>query len=219
MDFLDDTHFHCPVCRATLEISEDKKVYETLDEHVSDPNGELPARHYLLCPNETCIANERKVFWDWYGDVYTKGFFRFSDHCIQKIDSPFGSFSRQSAIEIYKIGLKDKTHLSPWLTFRLIQLYIEYHYKANTDGDVLSRRWTIGFLNYDKRGKRFAFVGHWWYSTLKFLWRRFHSRGKKDFKQSYNRDFIYRAFEFVVKILYRKEYLKSLEPKAKRKRK
>ena len=54
----------CPYCRGPLYRGP-KKVYETLLDHVTDPNNEnLPQRRTLVCK---CSPD---MFWDHYGDVY-----------------------------------------------------------------------------------------------------------------------------------------------------
>jgi len=54
----------CPYCKNTLYRGP-KRVYETLIDHVMDPNAEdLPERRTFVCK---CSPD---MFWDQYGDVY-----------------------------------------------------------------------------------------------------------------------------------------------------
>lgn len=64
---------NCPVCGEKLQDGE-PKCYETLMEHVSDPNDEdLPLRPTCVCVNGKCVAFKRG-FWSepTDGDWYTK---------------------------------------------------------------------------------------------------------------------------------------------------
>ena len=63
----------CPFCGCFLLEGEQKR-YETLCEHVSNPNQEYyPLRDTWVCNCE----KSHNSFWDWYGDFYP-------DHFIQE---------------------------------------------------------------------------------------------------------------------------------------
>ena len=63
--------FLCPNCETELVLGPGTKVYETLCDHVSDPNSDsLPAREYYVCPNAACELHD-KAFWDDWGDFYS----------------------------------------------------------------------------------------------------------------------------------------------------
>jgi len=56
----------CPFCGTSLKDGP-LREYETLADHVSNPNAES----YSLRLTFTCgCAQSEKVFWDWHGDVY-----------------------------------------------------------------------------------------------------------------------------------------------------
>jgi hypothetical protein len=58
----------CPFCKKELRSGEMKR-YETLVDHVSDPNMEThPPRPTLVCECEAAKGS----FWDEWGDCYTK---------------------------------------------------------------------------------------------------------------------------------------------------
>jgi len=58
----------CPFCGKELTKGEQKK-YETLCDHVSDPNMEdYPLRDTWVC---TC-EKSKDSFWDMFGDFYSK---------------------------------------------------------------------------------------------------------------------------------------------------
>lgn len=56
----------CPKCKNQL-IEGKYQVYETLVEHVINPNGIRSSKPTLICPNK-CYG--KKAFWDEYGDSY-----------------------------------------------------------------------------------------------------------------------------------------------------
>lgn len=45
----DVTHMRCPKCLSKLRVLDEPKTYETLIEHVWDPNAELPKRMAYVC--------------------------------------------------------------------------------------------------------------------------------------------------------------------------
>lgn len=61
----------CPQCKTTLILSVEKVSYQTLGEHVCDPNGDPPARTYFFCPEEDCVLHD-SAFWDDDGSFYSK---------------------------------------------------------------------------------------------------------------------------------------------------
>jgi len=65
----------CPDCRCPLRTGKPQR-YETLCEHVTDPNkyfgGPMPPlRPAYYCKTKKCKSNSRHIFWNYYGDVYT----------------------------------------------------------------------------------------------------------------------------------------------------
>jgi len=52
----------CSLCRSRLVAGPDHR-YETLGEHVCNPNGARPSRPTLICPNQSCQASWAKIFW------------------------------------------------------------------------------------------------------------------------------------------------------------
>ena len=57
--------YKCPFCKSKLKVS-GKREYETLEEHVFDPNGEPSSKDYWEC---TCNKS-KGVFWGIDGDMY-----------------------------------------------------------------------------------------------------------------------------------------------------
>lgn len=63
-------HMSCSFCKTILQSGPEQK-YETLLDHVEDPNAEdYPLRETWICPNEGCIIHKSNSFFDSYGDLY-----------------------------------------------------------------------------------------------------------------------------------------------------
>lgn len=61
----------CPCCGVKL-IKGEARRFETLDEHVSDPNKEeYPLRDTWMCPTSTCKVHTTKAFYADMGGLYT----------------------------------------------------------------------------------------------------------------------------------------------------
>lgn len=60
----------CPICGSKLILGTGTKKYETLSDHVCDPNNDVPDRPYFVCPNDRCKLHGNS-FWDDYGEYYT----------------------------------------------------------------------------------------------------------------------------------------------------
>lgn len=60
----------CPICRSKLILGNGEKRYETLGDHVCNPNGTPPNRPYFICPNDKC-ALFNNSFFDDYGEFYS----------------------------------------------------------------------------------------------------------------------------------------------------
>ena len=87
----------CPICKTELAPGEPKE-YETLMEHVSDPNKKsYPLRSTYLCPNK-CFEEEQ--FFDTNGSSYSRSF-----RMHEKYYSALDSFDRKVAIGAYMSSL------------------------------------------------------------------------------------------------------------------
>lgn len=63
----------CPLCQNKLRESNVKKVYQTLCEHVSEPNDKPIAKTFFICCNTKCeyhYSSNNDIFWDNVGDIY-----------------------------------------------------------------------------------------------------------------------------------------------------
>jgi len=83
----------CPLCRSQLIVGPDYR-YETLGEHVCDPNGARPSRPTLVCPNQSCQASWAKIFWSTDGEGPYHTNFDENYAWIDGNPLPFGSYHR-----------------------------------------------------------------------------------------------------------------------------
>lgn len=146
---------YCPYCQFQLSKDLDKK-FETLSEHVCDPNNEYgrPLRPTWKCYNDDCPCSKEDIFWDESGDLYGWSNINF----YNDISTAFPSIARRLDIEIYKKGLKKETRLSPALMLWFLMPVIEYHYKADDYGNVLKKSWS---LTWRKKNKLFGKGGYY----------------------------------------------------------
>lgn len=128
----------CRFCEKPLIKGEDKK-FETLCDHVSDPNAmDHPLRPTYVCEDPECIANSKaKGFWDDYGDFYSSH--RIADpHNKYGHNSALNSFGMKMEVEVYK----DDENFYIWRGFKY-RLKIKYKYKANEMGEIIKRTPTL----------------------------------------------------------------------------
>lgn len=177
-----DGTWKCPCCKSPIVEGKSEK-YQTLDEHVSNPNSPSPSRPTLVCSNSECISQKSDIFWDFHGDRYGGYDLKDSDF-INQNDAPFGSLSRRLNVEIYKKGLKSKKYLSPAWCLWYYQPILEHEYKADEQGKVLRHWIKIGFLKKDDRfGKNYCIVVIPFWRTWKFLYSRF-KRNIKSYRET-----------------------------------
>ena len=143
----------CPACKAEL-IPYKKLRLETLDEHISNPNGEISIKQAVCCSNKECQTIGTKgpiVFWNedvfnMGGELYVSHEYDYPLHTrIKYIDNnnaPFGSFERQSNVECRKHDEDRLLFTIPKWFFMLKgwKVYLKWNYKSNEDGDILQRR-------------------------------------------------------------------------------
>lgn len=136
----------CPKCHQELIKGEDQR-FETLSDHVSDPNNHNhPLRPTFICNNSECPASKEELFWDEYGEMYGwERTFKFDNN----IYSAYPSFARRMDIEIYKKGLKSQLLLHPCLMLWFLQPMIEFTYKSDDYGNVLKRGYKLVWLKKD----------------------------------------------------------------------
>jgi len=152
--------FLCPLCKHELEIDGDFYY-----EDVCNSNA-YSKKH--ICVNKDCELNH-KSYWNDYGEFFTGDLdYKRSDELFPDDKyAAYNSISKSSETSIYKRGLKDKTYLSPWLTFRWLQPYIEHMYQADKMGNVTKKSYKLKFLKKDERGN---FCIGYTSSISSFIW-------------------------------------------------
>jgi hypothetical protein len=148
-DLLTNYDMLCPVCRTRL-VPGERLRYETLDEHVCNPNGKSPVRITFVCPKETCEAHVKEVFWANDGEgPYMKN---YRDECAWQDGNPvpFNSYHRAS---YFAISYHDEDRKFRWGKLCILR---EVHYESNAFGEKVGERvkyriiwdnvyWTSGF--------------------------------------------------------------------------
>jgi hypothetical protein len=92
----------CPFCEKDLVVGK-PRLFETLYEHVCDPNGEDEdpgERPAWVCTCEHAV--EIDAFWDESGDIYTN-----SRECMTVYHSAIDSMARKIDIEMNLRKLRD----------------------------------------------------------------------------------------------------------------
>jgi len=125
----------CPICKSNLFIS-GKARLQTLDEHVFDPNGEVSLKDVYSCVSLECDSHAFEVVWSKDGEMYARKFIP-SPIFINNNSAPFGTLMRKINVEIYKND--ENLHLR----FSKYHLELVWKYKADFDGNVLSKRPTF----------------------------------------------------------------------------
>lgn len=212
----DNKNWLCPSCKSPVIIT-GQKEYETLSEHVSNPNlDSYPQRDAYQCSDENCITKKNDIFWSYMGERYgvINNTFHDDHFFINKNDAPFGSSQRKYNVEIYKKGLKDSIFLPNFLFFNQLKAFIEIDYVSNTNGDVLKRKFRLKFIK--KNGTLLiGAVSMWKYLHRKFLMHinNYKETGdvdylKQAFEPSKNKAWVFRWYNKFIKIFWRKLYLK-----------
>lgn len=218
---------HCPKCHKPLIKGKDRE-FETLSDHVCDPNREhYPLRPTWVCNNVKCECGKTDIFWDEMGEYYSYG---SSIKFENKLHSAYPSFARKMDIEIYKKGLKSKIYLPAFLMLWFLQPMIEFTYKADDSGKVLSRGLLLHWLKKDSfnpfKKDSFGYHTHYSFPIMNIL-HHFQneisciSKCSETFKEYHFKEAFkpiaswdkrwWRHFElWLFKIVFRKWYLKSL---------
>jgi len=89
---------YCPRCLSPLIKGEGTRIYQTLVEHVSDPNGTVYPKEYFICSNNDCPTRIDDDFWEWYGDYhYSKNY--AEDFFFLNCNKALNSHSREFTIQ------------------------------------------------------------------------------------------------------------------------
>lgn len=145
----------CPTCRSKLVLGQGMRKYETLSDHVCDPNGDVPERPYFVCPKEDCKLHSNS-FWDDYGEFYTRLDFKqsreifgltaeedFRNRNPKCCKAAINSSARKSWFEIYY-----KEQSKQYFVGNL-GLYFYNQITADKFGNITKRKLKIQWLKKD----------------------------------------------------------------------
>lgn len=131
-----ETNMGCPVCQERL-VFKKRSNYETLVEHVSDPNGYVFKKDGYGCQNESCDACKNGLIWLGDGEG-PFGYFGNDINYIGNNENPFRTWHRaQKAMERKRYTLFRNKYFGLNLEIR--------SYKASEDGKRSWIRWSFKF--------------------------------------------------------------------------
>lgn len=136
----------CPICTVEL-ISGEHKRYETLSDHVCNPNGDLPERETYVCRNTGCDAYWDQLFWDYEGHGPYNSDFGQSYKYIDGNPCVIPSFSRKLYAEIY-----DKSQDSTILRTKRLLIKRKARRVADEYGNILEQSYSHDFYYGSGRG-------------------------------------------------------------------
>lgn len=153
----------CPCCKEELKAGILKKL-ETLMEHVFDTNSEdVSYKASFDCHNKDCQAMQAGCFWDEDGALYCDKFLDSSKvKWINDNNGAFGSFERQLNVECRKHDEDRLFFTIPCWPLKNWKVFINYEYKSNEEGDIVSRKRKYQFVNSE------GFVHIWGIKMLLF---------------------------------------------------
>lgn len=190
----------CPVCKSELKMIGQKNIQTSAD-HCCGIESSL--EDTFECSDDKCLSHEYDIFWDDTGGLYSSHYYPIDKNIfIDKNNAPFGSFQRQSNIEIWK---DDENFRLPkvfgW------QLEVKYLYQSNENGDILSKK--PSFILWHNHtmyisGIRMLIFG------LKSHYSKFHSRTNKEDYQwppnYFKNDWWRWVVPFVLRIIDNKNF-------------
>jgi hypothetical protein len=214
----------CPICGEKLVEGLGRR-YETLDEHVSNPNAipslkptyvcENPHYTYPLDNEETSCPFRNSVFWDYMGDHYILNDFRDTirehedflkslahNHMFEARDS----HARKTKIEIY-----EKNDITVF-AFGKYRWKAMISYTADTDGNITNRHVRLQRMKKDEHSLVYNTPGWKMFiknlSSFRDLLRRYRKSPNQWIEQEISKEF--EPLPDWDKRLYRKFYKKCL---------
>lgn len=150
-DQFENEEMYCPICKTRL-VTAGWFIYD-------DVCGESESVKYI-CPKEGCDLHTHGSFWNYYGDFFSGNLPWKLCRLLFPEDqyAALNTCAKESEVCICGKGLKRKIYLHPAFAFWIMQPYIEFKYKGDKMGNVLGRKWKLGFLKWDKQSKRYCTV-------------------------------------------------------------
>ena len=145
-----DINMYCPCCGDKL-ISTGTFYYEDCCECKIHSNK-------YQCSNEDCACHVFDCVWNDDGTFFSHKMKYKRIRMIFPNDeyAALNSFDKRMEVDIYKKGLKKEIILHPIFCLFLLKPVIEFVYKGDDWGNVISRRFKLKFLKYDKSMKSYC---------------------------------------------------------------
>lgn len=175
---LDPSTYMCPACELKL-IKGSPKYYETLVEHVCDPNNTIfPLRDTWICKNQKCKLYNLG-FWDetggYYGSVYDEDEekYHIKRKMLDKIrDYNYGTLDALNSPDFQIHQQLDKT--LRWINLKIIQFHFVSKYRIVSGyGTLIKDKVEIEIINY--KGHKYISGIH----MLKYLFENYSDLRKK----------------------------------------
>lgn len=161
----------CPICGEELVEGMGRR-YETLEEHVFDPNGTPSLKPTLVCDNQhfkyTKDGDEgncpfrHSIFWDYYiGDFYVLNGFgdtiREHEDFLKEIAHNHMFEARDSHARKVQIDIYKKKRIELFRLFRW-RWVIDFKFTGDEDGNIVKRRPYIQMFSTDDDGNSWSYT-------------------------------------------------------------
>ena len=183
---MNKTELICPICKQHLYYETQFTYYDCCGYDTSNKN---------VCINDKCLLSQKNVYWNDYGEFFSRDF-SFEKEFGHKKYAALNSIAKQNEVEIYKVGLKSKKYFSPALMLFILKPYIEYIYKGDKYGNVLSVKRKLKFLKKGDNGYNIHYISG--YHMLLYEIKTF-KRFLKAYKKNYNNYFLRKAKVYQFK--------------------
>lgn len=209
---------YCPLCEKPLAVTHQDR-YESLDEHVSNPNGTPSLKDGYECTDENCFSRFLRVTWTEDGSEYinppagmgwNKAYSLLEERSKEGISTAIGSWQRS-----YDLMSKKKKKGTLWLKFYWFEVMIEPQYRQAFDDEPMNMAQSIGMEK--KEPYRWIFTERkvtWFkrekkgnYASFAPLWQIFMWKNQ-DFNDLYHKALLKdsEALKKVLKIYYDTSY-------------
>ena len=161
-------HLSCPVCSEEIVVTKHKR-YESLCEHVSDPNGLPSIKPGYTCLNVSCIANQMDATWTEDGALYMVGT-RDEYDTIKSLSSSGTYYAKRSWEEGYEKMIMKQKKFTIKFNFWFYLLVIEPQYRQ-TSIEQFNYTWELRKIKFSwyKRNSDGSYIGVFTFWNLLFF--------------------------------------------------
>lgn len=154
---------YCPICEKELIVTH-RERYESLDEHVSDPNGTPSLKDGYECSDENCFSRFLKVSWTEDGSEYidvpsdmtlAHAYELLKERCKDGMYEAIGSWQRG-----YEMMSRKKKKKSIELNLFWFLIHVEPQYRQVFPNEPLNMAQEIGMEKKDPHA--WVFTGRKW---------------------------------------------------------